>query len=251
MDLLGDEIIYGDIGVSPATFPLIGGVKPKSPAEKCGLVKGDILKAVNEKEIIYWEEIVYIIQDNPLKTLKLSWLRNGKLMNAEITPEKKKIKIGDKEKEVGSIGVSASLPESMVIHRNVGFAEAFTTGAQRIYLYTVLTYKVLKKMILGKVSKDNLMGPVRLAGMATDFANEGFFPWLLFLGIVSHQLAIINLLPFPALDGGHAVFFIYEFIFRRKVSFKVLDIANRIGFSFLIALFIFVMGNDLLNIFKG
>ena len=120
-------------------------------------------------------------------------------------------------------------------------------ACEKIYITTVLTYKVLKKMIQGQVSRDNLMGPVRLAGMVTDVAKHGFFPWLLFLGFISHQLAIINFLPIPALDGGHAAFFILELIIGKPLNLKVQDILNRIGFSLLIALFIFVLVNDVLN----
>ena len=143
-----------------------------------------------------------------------------------------------------------NLDEQYVFHREISFLNAVKRSGLRIYEITDITLRALKKMITGKISKDNLMGPIRLASVVNNAAATGFLTWLFFLGFISHQLAIMNLLPFPALDGGHAVFFIIEIVFRRAVNLKVQDICNRIGFTMLIGLFIFVLVNDLLFSFR-
>ena len=130
------------------------------------------------------------------------------------------------------------------------FFHSFKLSFKKLTQNIALTYRVLSKMLQGQVSKDSLMGPVRLAGMVTKVAKSGFFPWLLFLGFVSLQLAIFNFLPIPALDGGHALFFLIELVIKKPLHLKTQEKINRIGFTLLIGLFIFVVFNDITQLFR-
>lgn len=253
-DILGDLKHQGDIGIHPLIKPVIGDVLEKSPAFGAGLKSGDIILSVNGKEIRFWQEFTEMIQESPDKKVSLTWKRGDQIFENELTPESHKLRGVTKDaetREVGMIGISLKIDESLMIHKDMTLLESFREGGLKIFEGTVLTYRILKKLVQGKLYRDSLMGPVRLAGIVSDVAKNGFLPWLLFLGFISHQLAIFNLLPIPALDGGHAVFFILEMIRRKPLDFKIHDFINRFGFILLISLFVFVMVNDVVQMIVG
>ena len=251
-DLLGDPIQYGNIGLSPFIRAVVGTVLKPSPAEKIGLKEGDRITTIDGRPIIFWDELIQIVHENPEKEIEITWQRAEQLFHSKIIPEKKIIKgltsqIPDKT--IGLIGISQATDESLFFHKKTSFFHSFKLSFKKLTQNIALTYRVLSKMLQGQVSKDSLMGPVRLAGMVTKVAKSGFFPWLLFLGFVSLQLAIFNFLPIPALDGGHALFFLIELVIKKPLHLKTQEKINRIGFTLLIGLFIFVVLNDITQLF--
>ncbi len=251
-DLLGDMQSMGDIGIHPYVEAIVGRVMPGKPASKAGLQAGDKIIQIENTPVKFWEEMLSIIHNSPDKPLKVIWLRNENNHEAIIIPESQTVgnTSGLSKKTIGLIGIAPKFDEKMGFNKNVSLFEAMTRSVEKIGSDTWLTLRAIKKLILGQMSKDNLMGPVRLAGLVTDVAKSGFFPWLLFLGIISLQLAIFNFLPIPALDGGHAVFFIWEIMTGKMVNLRWQDRFTRVGFSMLILLFVFVVFNDVITLFK-
>jgi regulator of sigma E protease len=255
IDLLGDLKIMGDIGIHPHLESIVGRVVPGKPAFKAGLQPGDKIIQIENTPIKFWEEMLARIHNNPNKPLKIVWQRKNTEKNQEaiLTPEPQIVSSntpGTPKKTIGLIGITPQGDEKMGFQKNISPLEAMTLSVEKIGADTWLTLRAIKKLILGQISKDNLMGPVRLAGLVTDVAQSGFFPWLLFLGIISLQLAIFNFLPIPALDGGHAVFFLWELLTGKMVNLKLQDRLTRVGFSMLILLFVFVVINDVTTLFK-
>ncbi len=252
-DVLGDLQTLGDAGLHPYVEAIVGRVMPGKPAFKAGLQQGDKIIQIENTPVKFWEEMLTLIHDHPEKPLKVVWLRAGKNQEATFTPEPQIVSGNTPDapkKTIGLIGIMTQDDEKMSFHKSVSLLEAAKISVEKIGSDTWLTLRAIKKLVLGQMSKDNLMGPVRLAGLVTDVAKSGFFPWLLFLGIISLQLAIFNFLPIPALDGGHAVFFIWELVTGKMVNLKWQDRLTRVGFSMLILLFVFVVFNDVSHLFK-
>lgn len=250
-DILGDSLSKGEIGLTPHFLAVIGKVAENSSASHLGLKSGDIITEMNGRKIVFWNELLEIVQKNPKRKMKVIWKHLSQEKEGFIIPDERIIKGITKDvqsQSIGVIGVTQETDKNMIFNKEIPFFRSLSYSSVKLLELTHLTFKVFVKLFQGKLSKDSLMGPVRLAGVVSDVAQTGFWPWLLFLAFISHQLAFINLFPFPALDGGHAVFFFIEMLLGRPVNLKVQEIFNRVGFTLLMLLFIFIVFNDLTNL---
>jgi len=134
------------------------------------------------------------------------------------------------------------------VRREYGVGEALAKGTNRAFTVVIVNAKAMAKMFTGEVSTKNVSGPI---GMAKIYGAE--WSWTKFLGItglISMILAFMNLLPIPALDGGHVMFLLYEMISGRAPSDKFLENAQKVGMVILLALMVFAIGNDILKLFN-
>jgi len=148
----------------------------------------------------------------------------------------------------GTIGINVN-PLIEPVKRKYGFGEAVTKGTERAFSVVIINAKALGKMFTGEVSAKNVSGPI---GMAKIYGNT--WDWVKFwsiTGLISMILAFMNLLPIPALDGGHVVFLLYEMISGRTPSDRFLENAQKVGMVILLALMVFAIGNDILKLFTG
>ncbi len=220
------------IGHSLAIIEL---VEMNKPAEKAGLKPGDIIMSLNGEPVTQ-PKLISLIRANAGKPVTLSWKRGDSMMTGTTTvaPE-------------GRIGVQiASLYNGpkREIHYTLlqALPEAIRDVEQSVHL-VVLT---VTKLFAGKVSvKESLGGPIAIAQMATQSAESGFLVFIWFMAQLSMSLAILNILPFPALDGGHLAMLIYEKIFGREIPNKVKIIIQQAGFILLLAFMVFVIYNDI------
>lgn len=136
------------------------------------------------------------------------------------------------------------LPEKYLTETQYGFFDAIPQALRRTAEVSALTLDVVGKLITGTISVDNLSGPIAIAKGAGDSAGYGLVYFLGFLGLISVNLGIMNLLPLPVLDGGHLLFFGIEALLRRPVPAKVQDIAYRIGAALLMCLMAIALFND-------
>lgn len=211
----------------------LGEVQPNMPAIAAGLQKGDEIIRVNGKKIFTNMDISIEISNSVNKPIKLDYLRNGVKNTVEVTPVKK-----DKSYLIGVVFASNSNPTFLEATKH-SFKESTTLITQ--------TYSVLKKLITGKadVTKE-VGGPVTIVKMSSQAANAGIWNLLYFTGYISIQLAIMNLLPFPALDGGWLIILLIEAITRKKVPDKIVQGINSAGFIALMALMLLVTVKDIL-----
>ena len=130
-----------------------------------------------------------------------------------------------------------------------GFFESFYLSWQEIVRMTELTFKMLGKVISGNIEFGKAFGgPIKIAQFAAKSADSGILSFLYFLALLSLSLAIINIMPFPVLDGGHLVIIIIESIFKREIPVKVKVAIQNVGFVLLLILMAFILYNDILNI---
>ncbi|MDR9415962.1 MAG: RIP metalloprotease RseP [Gracilimonas sp.] len=219
----------------------ISSVPAGRPAAEAGLKAGDKIVSANGDSVLYWAQLVEIIQSADT-AINFGVQRGDSLFYASITPDP----------ESKTIGIASPRLETLGFERiDYGFFESIGEGYNQTIEQTVGILQGFTRMITGDISvSQNLGGPIAIASItreATDTA--GWIGFWNITALLSITLAIINILPIPALDGGHLVFLLYEGITRREPSEKVRMIAQQIGFFLMVGLFIFVMFNDAFRYF--
>jgi len=221
---------------SPELPPIIGQVLAGEPAAQAGLKQGDKILHTNEQTISNWSDWVEMIRNNPDKALTVEFERNGQVVNTTLIPAA--VESGDKA--IGRIGAAAQVPEGFFdefqARERYAPLDALQLSVEKTWDFSVLTLKVLGKILIGEASVNNLSGPITIAQTAGKSASIGYMYFLKFLAIVSISLGVLNLLPIPVLDGGHLLFFLLEAIKGSALSETFIEQGQRIGFALLIAL---------------
>src|SRR5690554_5360449 len=216
---------------------IIDKVSPNSVAERAGILPGDEIIGVNGQETLFWDEFRAKIGASANQDLDISVLRNGATEHLELTVP-----------EEGMIGIELDLTDLRVTD-NYSFLAAIPAGYTRtIQVLTdqIRQFKVIFNTKTGAYKQ--VKGPIGIVEMMPETWNWTFF-WS-FMAMFSVWLAFLNILPIPALDGGHVMFLLYEMISGRKPSEKVLETGQIIGFVFLMGLMLLIFGNDIWNIIK-
>ena len=247
--LLAVIIFFGIFFVS-GTFilkPSVGSVKPDSPAFAAGLEKGDLITAINETAINSWDEMAEIINGSKGQTIKLIVRRGEAIRHFSLAPEQVVTKnIFGEDVQRYIIGITSA---GETYSKEMNVFQAFSESMIQTYRVTELMVVIIAKLFSGDISTDTIGGPIMIAQMAGDSAKAGIGSLISFIALISVNLAIINLLPIPVLDGGHLLFFSIEAIKGRPVSTKVREIAQQVGLFILILLMILVFYNDISRIF--
>ncbi|SDD58626.1 site-2 protease. Metallo peptidase. MEROPS family M50B [Algoriphagus faecimaris] len=212
-------------------------VDPSGAAVEAGISKGDQILAVNGQEITYFDELQSALAELKNENASLVVSSEGSIdtLSVPVSAE-------------GTIGIAAN-PLIDPVRRKFAFGEAISKGTERAFGVVIINAKALGKMFTGEVSAKNVSGPI---GMAKIYGNS--WDWSKFwsiTGLISMILAFMNLLPIPALDGGHVMFLLYEMVSGRAPSDRFLENAQKVGMVILLALMVFAIGNDILKIFTG
>jgi regulator of sigma E protease len=217
---------------------VVSTVEPGKPADKLGLKPLDVLLSLNGTPVMYDKGVIDAVKANAGKPLLVEWKRNDQMMSGTTTPT-----------EDGRIGISfRSRYTGPVTQIRYSLLEALPRGAIDIVNIGGLFAQQIWQLVNGKVAfSQSVGGPIRIAQMATQTAELGILTYLGFMALLSVSLAILNILPFPALDGGHLVFLLYEGIFRREIPVKVKLGLQKAGFVLLLAFMAFVVYNDIMH----
>ncbi len=255
-DILGDEMEYYDLGISglPVIEAIVGEVSKGLPAEKAGLRKGDRIIGINDIPVHNWEEMRKEIAASGGNRLKLKIQRDGAVFQIEILPELivSKDRTGNKVERY-LIGISTgglNIPAELRITKRFSPVTAFAESLKQTWFVIDITFRGIIKMIDGSISRDNLGGPIMIAQMAGQQARAGIGKLIQFIAFISINLAILNFLPIPILDGGHLMFFSIEAVRGRPVSLRVREVAQQAGMFILLMLMVFVFYNDIARIFS-
>jgi len=226
--------------------PSVGEVKEGSPAHKGGLKKDDLIVSIDGADVSSWEEMAEIITASRGKTLAVSVRREDSTIVVNITPEQKTFKnIFNEDIERYVIGITAS---GDAFSEDLNVFQSLSESFIQTYKITVLTIKSVIKILQGAISPKTLGGPIMIAQIAGQQAREGVTNLAFFIALISINLAILNFLPIPVLDGGHLLFFGIEAVIGRPVNIKVREIAQQAGIFVLILLMIYVFYNDIVRI---
>lgn len=231
------DLTEKSFGISPDnTIPEVNIVLEGKPAQQCGLQSGDIITEVNDVKIINSQQVTDIIRQNANKPILIKWNRDSAEMNCNVTP------LSD-----STIGVTIGKYIGPIKEIKYNAFTAMQKAGYDMYYYGIeLFFKTFAKIFKGDVAfKKVIGGPVKIAQASAQSAEGGISTFLIFIAWLSISLAVINILPFPALDGGHLVLLIYEGIVRKPVPYKVQIVLQNVGFALLIAFMIFVVYNDI------
>ncbi|MEW6213627.1 MAG: RIP metalloprotease RseP [Nitrospirota bacterium] len=233
----------------PVLLPEVGNVTPKSPAEMAGLIKGDTIIAIDDSQIVQWDEMTKIIHTSPDRSLNLKVKRKTGVINISIIPEKKRIKdLFGQEREVGLIGIT---PSGNTFLRQEGFIGAIGNAFRRTWEISVLTIISVVKLIQRVIPMDTIGGPILILQMAGEQASKGALNLFIFMAVININLGILNLLPIPILDGGHILFLGIEAIRRKPLNEKLIAVAQRVGLAIILTLMAFALYNDIIRLITG
>lgn len=223
-------------------FPaVISKTKEGSVADKMGLKNGDRIVELNGRPITYNDEISAYLKNNNVDSLEVKVQRDGQVLTFK-EPFKGKNELGVYAE------ASKELYEKASRTITYGFFQSIPLGTERAFTTLAVQVKAFGKIISGALSpKESLSGPIGIMqAFGVNWDWERF--WSL-TGVLSLVLAFMNLLPIPALDGGHVMFLSYEIVSRRKPSDKFLETAQKVGMVFLLGLMVFIFANDIIKLF--
>jgi regulator of sigma E protease len=243
----------------PNLTAVVGEVQKESAAFEAGMISGDKIIAIDDKKVVFWEEIKPIIAESKGKEMEVAVERGAEKKHLLIKPRLSKSKnIFGEEISTYLIGVS---PAGNTIIERKNTWDAIIASVGKTWEISKLTVISVVKMLEGVISPRTLGGPIFIAQIAGAQVKEGIIPFILFMAILSINLGVINLFPIPVLDGGHIFFYLIEIVTRREISIKVKEMSQQIGFVILLMLMLFVVFidverlnfkvvNDIMKIFK-
>lgn len=237
----------GLYGYMPTLEPIIGSVQAGGAAAAAGMQAGDRLLAIDNVAVTSWQQAVEQISANPGRTLKFRLQRGDTVLEVPVQPRAQ----AEGEKSVGKIGAGVKLPEippEWRVKVRLGPLGALERGAENTWSMSVLTLKMLYKMLLLEVSHENISGPITIAQYAGYSVQIGLDRFLMFLAIVSISLGVLNLLPIPILDGGHLLFYAFEAVKGSPLSERAIGVGQRVGMVVLFGLMMLAFYNDFARI---
>lgn len=225
--------------------PILGQILADSPADRAGLRVGDRISSLDARAVDSWRELVMLIRERPGQTVRL-------VVDREDTQQQVSLQLAEVMTEQGPVGqLGAGVAEQAhlwqdfrFIHR-LGPVQSVWAGVEQTLSMSVLTVKMLWRMVLGEVSVKNLSGPLSIAEFAGVSAAAGIVSFLGFLALISVSLGVLNLLPVPVLDGGHLLYYGIEAIKGSPLSERAQSLGHSVGLAMLLGLMTVALYNDL------
>ncbi len=233
----------------PTLTTVVGDVMKDQPAALAGVQKGDVVRRIDGKVMRNFHDMVEAIQASRGRPVRLTLERRGRLLEVTIQPRRTVVQdiFGDPV-EVYRVGIVAGRE---VITQRVGPLEAVGLAWRKTYLAGEVIVLSVYKLLTRKVPLESVGGPILIAQAAGQAARQGLAPLLSLAGLISVNLAILNLLPIPALDGGHLFFFLVEALRRRPLSVRARERATQVGMALLLVLMVVIFYNDIARIVTG
>ncbi len=227
------------LGIYPNhTQAVIGAVTSGMPAAKAGIQSGDVVKSIDGQKIVMNSQVVALVKAGKGKPTQFIVGRGGVEKEISVTPNAD-----------GKIGIEIGTQYTGPVQRfSYNVLSAVPAGFDQTVGATALLIESISRMVTGQVSfTKSIGGPIKIAQLATQSAEMGLVSFLGFMALLSISLAVLNILPIPALDGGHLAFLIYESIFRKEVPVKVKLLAQQVGFALILLFMAFVIYNDIVH----
>ena len=238
------SVMFATVGqrITPAEISMI---KPGSPAEAAGIAPGDTVLRIDGAAIERFEDLQNIARENAGVPLAMVILRDGVEIELTVTPAlvEQTDRFGNIHR-LGQIGVGRS-GVTFVRH---GPLYSIWAATVETYSLTAMTLGALGEMIVGVRTADELGGPIRIAQISGQVAEDGLVAVLWFTALLSINLGLINLFPIPMLDGGHLLFYAFEAIRGKPLGERAQEYGFRIGLAVVLTLFVFVTWNDFVRL---
>ena len=232
----------------PSLPPIIDKLQPNGAAEKAGLQPGDRVLAVDGQPVEDWNEWAAYVRERANVQISVRIERDGRALDIGVTPAATMTESGT----VGLIGAYGRIPENLADSVRVviryGPLDAVVESFGKTWDMSLLTLRMLGRMLVGKASLQNLSGPISIAEYAGQSASIGSMAFLSFLAVVSISLGVLNLLPVPVLDGGHLLYYFIELVKGSPLSESWQNLGQRFGIVILLMLMTLALFNDLVRL---
>lgn len=238
--------VYGER--LPSDSAKVGEVVPGMAAAQAGLQPGDVVTAVDGRPIATWDELSKAIRGSDGHAVEVGLQRGGQSLTVTVTPESQPDKniFGEVVGQAYRIGIERGFDEV-----SVGPLEAVGAGAKETAFWIETLIMSVVKLVQGKISSEEIGGPLLIGQAAAQQAKAGLESLLRFMAVISINLGILNLLPIPILDGGHLLFFVVEGVMRRPLDMRHREIMQQVGLVILVGLMAFAFYNDILRVIRG
>lgn len=235
----------------PKMLPIIGKLVASGVAQQAGLQEGDVILQANGQTVQVWQDLVAVVRAHPAQSLLLKVQRGANTFELTLVPQA----VMESGLSVGKIGVAPQVDESawQAIVTTVSYSpiDAFFQALRKTWETSMISLKMMGKMLLGEVSLKNLSGPITIADYAGQSADMGIVAYIGFLALISISLGVLNLLPIPLLDGGHLLYYAVELLKGSPVSERGWEIGQNIGIALLGTLMVFALYNDINRLITG
>lgn len=229
----------------PKPAAVIGDLTPDGPAARAGLKPGDLVLSADGQDIGDWGDWVTFVRAHGGQRIQATVRRGQEELQVPLDVELAETDEGS----IGRIGAAVQLPEgefaALRAEERYGLADALARAVERTWDMSVLTLRMIWRMIVGDVSVKNISGPINIAQYAGYSASIGLAAFLSFLAVVSISLGVLNLLPIPMLDGGQIVYTVAEVFKGGPLSERAQQVGQQVGIAFLLALMSFAFYNDI------
>ncbi|MFC5497529.1 RIP metalloprotease RseP [Caenimonas terrae] len=244
-----DAQLFRKIGIlGPYTPPVIGEVVAGGAGAKAGLRKGDLVLAVGGKPVVDGQQLREVIRASVdgTRAVSAAWRlqRGERVLELPVAPQP----VREGAASVGRIGAFVGAPPAFVTVR-YGPLDGLSKGAERTWEVSVLTLRMMGRMVIGQASLKNLSGPLTIADYAGKSASLGLTQYLVFLALISVSLGVLNLLPLPVLDGGHLMYYLWEGVTGKSVSDAWMERLQRGGVAVLLVMMSIALFNDVTRLF--
>jgi regulator of sigma E protease len=235
--------------LQPYRRAVVGQVLPSRPAARAGIQAGDTIVAIDGRPVEQWYDLLSALQTTtPGRTLKLE-LAHGERRTVEVKPEAETIKDADgKTRQVGRIGVAVALDYRST---RLGFWGSLVEGGRATVDASTQIVRTVRGLFTGRISQREVGGPIMIGQRAGESARAGLDPFLAFMALISINLAVLNLLPVPVLDGGQFLFLVAEAVIRRPLPLKLRERLTMVGLLLIVLLMGLAFSNDIRRLIGG
>ncbi|GGB60357.1 putative zinc metalloprotease [Roseibium aquae] len=231
------------------TAPIVDEVRENSAAEAAGLLPGDEILAVNGRGIETFNDLQRIVSASAEVPLELEVARGTTVLSITAVPQYREVtdNFGNSQR-IGLLGITRSVDQNSLIQKDFGPLEAVAEGTRDTVYVAGRTLDYIWGVISGRESADQLGGPIRVAHVSGQVADQGLLPLLSLAAVLSISIGLINLMPIPMLDGGHLVYYAAEAVRGKPLSERVQEIGFRVGLGIVLFLMVFATWNDVLHL---
>ncbi len=235
----------------PPINPVIEKLVEDGAAQRAGLQINDKILRVNGQTIAEWDDFVQVIRTSPSVALNVEFDRAGSLLALTVTPDA----VNDADNKIGRIGAAPKINradyEALLTEVHYPPLTALSEATKKTWETSIVSLKMMWKMVMGEVSLKNLSGPITIADYAGQSAQIGLGAYISFLALISISLGVLNLLPIPLLDGGHLLYYAVELLKGSPVSERLWAAGQNVGIALLVTMMAFALYNDISRLILG